>query len=234
MELNMTFSKKVFGATLFSLCVVLSGCSNAPKQIQSGFLGDYSQFTKSQNYKDTSTYSSPNFNKEMLAQVKQIKLVPFEIWVKHDNTDGINTEQLTKLHIYFHETLKLALQKNYQITEAANEETLTIRGAFSGVKLMEPEISATDFLPIKLVFNAGNSAYLKSTDQKDIISEVSIEVEFLLGNQGERVFAMTASKQLDMTVSNSEEGNLKAVKSVMDIWINNFIKKLAEVNQSVN
>ena len=45
------------------------------------------------------------------------------------------------------------MQKNYQMTEVATEETLTIRGAFSGVKLMEPEISATDFLPIKLVFN---------------------------------------------------------------------------------
>lgn len=209
--------------------LVIQGCSSQLKQTQSGFLQDYSQLKLVKEYQDTMVYEAEFFDKNALANVKSLKLVPFEIWVKQTDAVGINTEQLKKMHQYFHRQLKEKLQVNYRIVNRVEENTLTIRGAFSGVKIEESSLSATDFIPIRIVLNAGNSAYLTATNQKDVISEVSIEAEFLLGLNTKRAFAMTATKQLDTTVKDASEGNFDAVTKVLDIWINNFVKKLNAV-----
>jgi hypothetical protein len=82
---------------------------------------------------------------------------------------------------------------------------------------------------VRLVLNAGNAAYLNVTNQKDVITEVSIEVEFLLGRNSKRVFAMTATKQLDLTMGESGDDGFKVVTAVLDLWVDNFIKKLASI-----
>ena len=111
---------------------------------------------------------------------------------------------------------------------------LSIRGAFSAIKITQPELSPTEFIPFRVVLNAGNAAYLSVTKQRDLITQVGIEVEFKLGKDSPPVFAMTNVKTLDTTVSNSKSGNLEAVKVVLDTWIDNFVEKLAEVRHSSN
>lgn len=209
--------------------LILPGCASQLKQTQSGFLQDYSQLKLVKEFENTRVYRSAKFDQQVLSKIDSIKLVPFEVWIKQADVIGINVERVKKLHGYFQSRLKQKLQHYFPIVENAGENTLTLRGAFSGVKLKQSELSLTDFIPLRIVTNAGNSAYLAATDQKDIISEVSIEAELLLGEKQEIVFAMTATKSVSMTVSDSSEGNFEAVTKVLDIWVDGFVKKMIEV-----
>ena len=224
-------SRKLAGFILFISILCISGCSSTLRPVQSGFLGDYSQLKSSKKFDDTQIYRAPQFNKESLAQVTKIHLVPFEIWFKQDSAENvlkINPRKLTQLSQYFHTQMSLKLEKNYEIVDKITNETLIIQGAFSDIKVTTPGISVTDFIPVRVVLNAGNAAYLTMTSQQDVITEVAIEVEFLAGSDNARLFAMTASKQMDLTVA-MEDGNTQAVKLVLDTWIDNFVTTLAEV-----
>lgn len=214
------------------ILVINTGCTSTSKPNDSGFLGNNIKLIKSGKFDDTWVNISPTFNRQQLAAVKKIKLIPFEVWLKQNTQlkeKTINTTQLRKLHGYFHDKLTATLKGNYQIVEIADEDTLTIRGAFTKINLAKPELKATDFIPIRLVLNAGNSAYLMTTEQQDIVANVAIEVEFLLGSNQQRVFAMKAEKIIDLTVANSVEGNFTAVTQVLDIWADNFAKKLTQI-----
>ena len=157
------------------------------------------------------------------------------MWIKvseNNNTVMLNTQRLQELNIYFHQKLKNALKADYRLVDVVNPNTLTIKGAFSNIKLSEPELSVTDFIPIRIVLNAGDAAYLNMTNQKNVITEVSIEVEFLLGKSSQRVFAMTATKQIGLTMGQSGDDGFKTVTQVLDIWIGSFVKKLAQIRQT--
>jgi len=231
----MNTKNKLSCLAVLMISAFLSGCASHVNQVQSGFLGDYSQLKTANNFENTKIYQASNFDRDTLAAIREIKIVPFEIWIQHpENNDGIrlNPQRLQELSRYFHQQLKQALQNDYQLVEKAGSETLIIQGAFSEVKLSEPELSVTDFIPVRLVLNAGNAAYLNVTNQQDVITEVSIEAEFLLGNTSQRVFAMTATKQVDSTIGQSNDEAFKAVIDVLDIWVKNFVNKLANIRQS--
>jgi hypothetical protein len=234
MEVPVNISNKLLYIAVFFLTVFLTGCANNLNHLQSGFLGDYSQLKESEVHDNTKVFQATGFEQSTLAAVKEIKIVPFEIWInpsQNNNSALLNPQRLQKLSFYFHQRLKQALQNDYRLVETTSSKTLTIQGAFSNIKLSEPELSVTDFIPVKMVLNTGNVAYLKLTNQKNVITEVSIEVEFLLGETSKRVFAMTATKRMDLTMKQSGDG-FKAVTEVLDTWIDNFIKKLASIRQT--
>jgi len=210
---------------------LLQGCASGLHQSQSGFLKDYSQLKPSDKYKNTKIYVSSSFNKKAFSDISSVKLEPFEIWINQSETTVINANSLANLHQYFQNRLKQKLQPHFTVVKKATDKTLTIRGAFSGIKIKKPERSALDFIPIRIVLNAGKKAYLAATSQQNVITEVSIEAEFLLGTKGSRVFAMTATKQLDATIKKNGEDNFKALTRVLDIWINNFTQKLIDANK---
>jgi hypothetical protein len=231
----MINNNKLLSIAVFVFSVLLSGCASNLNQVQSGFLGDYSKLKASKNYDNTKTFQAKGFDQNTLAAIKEIKLVPFEIWLKPSSKDDavlFNTQRLQELSRYFHDKLKQALQDNYQLVEVASLDTLIIQGAFSNIKLSAPELSVTDLIPVRLVLNAGNAAYLQVTNQKDVITEVSIEVEFILGKNSKRVFAMTATKQMDLTMGQNDDDGFKAVAEVLDTWIENFVKKLAIIRHT--
>jgi len=231
----MNVNKRLLCITVFFLSAFLNGCSSNLNQVQSGFLVDYSQLKKSEVYDNSKVFHANGFDKQTLASVKEIKIVPFEIWINADQSENLallNPKRLQELSVYFHKRLKKALHNDYRLVDVTGSKTLTIQGAFSDIKLSEPELSVTDFIPVRLVLNAGNAAYLKVTNQKDVITEVSIEVEFLFGETQKRVFAMTATKKMDLVTGQSDDG-FKAVSEVLDLWVDNFVKKLASVRQTV-
>ncbi|MFT5677235.1 MAG: hypothetical protein ACI808_003187 [Paraglaciecola sp.] len=209
----------------------IQGCASQLDNTKSGFLGDYSRLQDSKEYDNSKLYIASGFDNKRLKNIRSIKLEPFEVWLKPNLKSPLNVNQLTDLVTYFHKNLSEKLVENYQLVQKADENTLTIRGAFSGIKLADPELSVTDLVPFRIVLNAGNAAYLLATEQKDILTEVSIETEFLLGTDSQRVFAMTATKELSGTINQNGDDNVKAVKEVLDIWIDNFIKRLKKVRE---
>jgi len=231
--------KIIILVVLTIILLLNSGCSSTPKPQESGFLDNNVKLKKSEQFDNTWVNISPELNQQQLAKLEKIQLIPFEVWLDqktldNQNLKSINTTQLRKLHRYFHKKLTDSLTANYQIVDNADENTLIIKGAFTNINLAEPELAVTDLIPIRLVLNAGKTAYLLATEQKDIIAKVALEVEFLMGTSQQRIFAMAAEKNIDVTITNDAEGNFSAVTQVLDIWVDNFTKKLTQIRNAHN
>jgi len=212
--------------------LVLSGCVSTTEQKNSGFLKNYENFVDSKIYDNTKIYRADGFGKKSIAELKEIKLVPFEIWITPDLEANFNPQQLVALSQYFHQKLKANLtNSHYKIVDEANANTLIIQGAFSDIKFEDPELSATDFIPFRILINAGNAAYLQVTEAKDVITKVSVELEFLQGVEQKRVFAVISTKSVDSTIAKNGKDNMKAVKELLDIWADNFVKNLVAVKR---
>ncbi|EPJ55866.1 MAG: lipoprotein [Osedax symbiont Rs2] len=228
----MKINSPLLPFTLLAL-FLLSGCATTTTQQHSGYFSSYQGFVDSKDYDYTKTYNVDASDREALAQVKSINLVPFEMWLSPASNANFNAQQLAGLSRYFHAQLGQKLQKNgFNIVDSAGSETLTIKGAFSGISFSAPELAPTDFIPFRIVLNAGNAAYLQVTDKKDVITEVSIEAEFLIGEQQQRIFALIATKYVDATVANSGSDNVLAVQQLLDVWVTNFVAKLSDIKST--
>jgi hypothetical protein len=227
MKTNDVYVKGLFLITF----LFMQGCASQLDNTQSGFLGDYSNLQYNKEYENSQIYLENGFDNKRLASIRKIKLEPFEMWLEPNHKSTFNANQLAEIVHYFHKSMSEKLATNYQLVQKTDENTLTIRGAFSGIKFSKPEVLVRDFIPVKIVLNAGNAAYLMATEQKDIFTEISIETEFLLGTTSHRVIAMTATNEVGDTVNTNGEDNVKAVTRVLDIWIDNFISRLKKVRE---
>ncbi|MEH6445311.1 MAG: DUF3313 family protein [Oceanospirillaceae bacterium] len=219
--------------TLAILLLAMAGCANNTTQKTVGFLGNYAGFVDSKEYDFTKIYTAKNFNAQSIAKITDIKLEPFELWLSNNSQTHFNPQQLSELSRYFQHQLSLELRnKNYRIIDQATATSLTVRGAFSNIKLDSPDLSPLDFIPFRIVVNAGNSAYLKMTDRKDVITALSIEAEFLQGIPQKRVFALIASKEKEATILIDDSENLTAIKKILDTWAINFAREISRVRDS--
>jgi hypothetical protein len=227
----MTTNRTLGIISILILGFLAQGCTSTPKHINSGFLDIYDKLEPLEDYPNVLTYKAPGFDRQQLRNTKKIHVEDFELWLQPGHLQVLGSEQLADVVKYFGEQLRKSLSEYYQIVETPDAETLTIRGAFSNIQVSTPELSAADFIPFRIVMNAGNAAYLQSTDQQDLLSRVGIEAEFRIGENKQLVFAMTSVKELDTTVSNYSEGDKEAVKTVLNTWIDNFISKIRKIRQ---
>ena len=87
----------------------------------------------------------------------------------------------------------------------------------------------TDFIPFRMVINAGNFAYLQITDKSDVTTKVSVEIEFLKGVRRERILAAISTKYVDTTIANSGVDNMTVVKELVEMWAEKFVDRLVEI-----
>lgn len=227
LKIHKTFS------TLISILLViffLSGCMNITEQQQSGFLKNYDGFEDVYDPDYTKVYRSENFTIDMIADMQRVKLVPFEMWITPSDDAKFTPEELKEFSQYFHQQMTARLTaNNYEVVDLLGPRTLIIQGAFSGVKFEEPAVMPTDFVPFRMVMNAGNLAYLQIVDKSDVTTKVSVEIEFLKGIRRERVLAAISTKYVDTTIANSGEDNIKVVKELLDMWAAKFVDRLVEI-----
>jgi len=221
---------KLTAVMVAAAMLLLSACQSTTKQASSGFLQNYQGFVDSNEYENTKVFRAKGFTANDIKKVDSFKIEPFEIWLTGEKVAQFNPSQLRALSSYFHKKLETTFLANgLKVVQEASEDSIIIRGAFTNVKLNDPELSPTDFIPFRIVLNAGNAAYLEMTDKKDVVTEVSVEMEMVNGKNQQRVFAMMATKYLDDTVANNGEENIRAVKQVLDQWVENFALKLSEI-----
>jgi hypothetical protein len=214
--------------TLLVSTLVLGGCMNITDQQQSGFLKNYEGFEDVYDPDYTKVYRSDNFTIDMIADMERIKLVPFEMWVSEDSK--FTEEELAELSEYFHTQMSDRLiANNYKIVKLAGPRTITIQGAFSGVKFEDPELMPQDFIPFRMVINAGNFAYLQIADKSDVTTKVSVEIEFLKGIRRERILAAISTKYVDNTIANSGVDDMTVVKALLDMWAEKFVDRMVEI-----
>jgi len=217
-------------STLLVSALVLGGCMNITDQQQSGFLKNYEGFEDVYDPDYTKVYRSENFTIDMIADMERIRLVPFEMWVTPSPEANFTSEELEELSQYFHKQMGDRLvANNYKLVKLAGPRTITIQGAFSGVKFDDPELMPQDFIPFRMVLNAGNFAYLQITDKSDVTTKVSVEIEFLKGIRRERILAAISTKYVDNTIANSGIDNMTVVKALLDMWAEKFVDRMVEI-----
>ncbi len=217
-------------STLLVSALVLGGCMNITDQQQSGFLKNYEGFEDVYDPDYTKVYRSENFTIDMIADMQRIRLVPFEMWVTPGPEANFTSEELEELSQYFHKQMGDRLvANNYKLVKLAGPRTITIQGAFSGVKFDDPELMPQDFIPFRMVLNAGNFAYLQITDKSDVTTKVSVEIEFLKGIRRERILAAISTKYVDNTIANSGVDNMTVVKALLDMWAEKFVDRMVEI-----
>ena len=194
------------------------------------FLKNYEGFEDAYDPEYTKVYRSKNFTTAMISDMHRIKLVPFEMWVTPGADAKFSPEDLEQLSQYFHQQMRDRLvANNYHIVDHTGPRTITIQGAFSGVKFEDPELMPNDFIPFRMVLNAGNFAYLQITDKRDVTTKVSVEIEFLKGIRRERILAAISTKYVDTTIANSGDDNMTVVKELLDMWAEKFVDRLVEI-----
>ena len=217
-------------ASMLVASLLVSGCINITDQQESGFLKDYDGFENVYDPDYTKVYRSKNFTIDMLADMQRVKLVPFEMWVTPGPDAKFSSKDLTELSQYFHKQMADRLTaNNYKVVHVIGPRTITIQGAFSGVKFEDPELMPTDLIPFRMVINAGNFAYLQITDKSDVTTKVSVEIEFLKGVRRERILAAISTKYVDTTIANSGIDNMTVVKELLDMWAEKFVDRLVDI-----
>ncbi|RJE77876.1 DUF3313 domain-containing protein [Pseudoalteromonas citrea] len=222
------------------LCFFMSACSSL-QHTKTGFLDNYELLKPSDEYPDTLLYRSAQFDKAQLQQISTIYLPKFEVWLTaNDNAEflSVNQSHIVRLSNYMQSQLKKKLSSYYQVVTnkpvTLNDQVLTIKGAFTNIDFQETSLDVRDFVPVKLVYNAGKTAYLAATEQTEAVTSVSLESAFYMGNGVQPVFMMTASKQLESVVKANGAENVEAVKAILDIWINNFVTGMTNNKMAKN
>jgi hypothetical protein len=227
MKLDSKLVRLIIGLTLTAL---VSSCVNITNQQKSGFLKNYEGFVDISDPDYTKVYRDENFTVDQLATMKKIYLVPFEIWMDTGPSERFTQVELIEISDYFNEQLRSKLTlAGYQLVDLVGPRTITIRGAFSAMKFEAPELSPIDFIPFRIVLNAGNYAYLQITDKSDVTTKVSLEIEFLQGLKRKQILAAISTKYVDATIANSGVDNVEVVKELLTLWADDFVKRLVEL-----
>ncbi|MCF2857579.1 DUF3313 domain-containing protein [Pseudoalteromonas sp. SMS1] len=223
---------------ILSTLFFITACSSTGRNTQSGFLPDYEVLKPSDEYQDTQLYVSREFGQDALAKIETLYLPRFEVWVNVKDTDflNVNPQHIAKLSHYMQSEMVSKLSPHYEIvTEQPvklDDSVLTIKGAFTDVEFEPIELGVRDFVPIRLVYNAGKSAYLAATEQTEALTHVSLESVFYVGNKKEPMVMMTAHRELDSVIKADGTENVKAVKQILDIWVNNFVTAMVKDRNS--
>lgn len=204
--------------------IVLSGCSATMPKTQSGFIDDYEYFSPLNGDTNTLVYSDPSFNAESLRSYQKVYVAPVELWLDGNGTHSVNPIELTYAAHKFTQSLRTMLQQHYTLVATPQDDTLEIRAAITRIKFGTPQTNALDFIPFRIVMNAGNAVYLNATGQSDIITQVSLEAEFV--SEQKRVFAISATKSLEDSLADNGEDNINAIQDVLNVWVTNFDKRL--------
>ena len=210
----------------------LSGCSSTEQAKETGFLSNYEQLQPSKKYRDTNVYIADSFNVKAMASVKSVNIRPFELWLPTSELSALGSKSVNAAIAYLHQSMQASFEKFYTIAPPDDKNALIVRGAISQVRISESELTPLDFIPFRVVMNAGNAAYLLATEQQDLVTKVGIEMEFVDPKTQQTLFAMTAVREIDTTVTNDVSSNTEAVKSVFDSWIEGLTDALQEVHQS--
>jgi hypothetical protein len=209
------------GAVLLTL-VVLAGCASTPAAPPSGFLGDYSQLQPAPDrdgvmlYVDKGTDFRP-YTKLMLDPV-QIMVAPVP------DQPPPAPEVVQRIGAQFRASLMRALAPDYQVVAAPGPDVLRVRSAITGLQAAKPESGATDYIPIKAIYNVGREA----AGGGPRVAELSAEIE-VLDAAGKRVVAATTTRKGDQKLPQGEQITWESLPPITDYWAQNFRTRLDQL-----
>jgi hypothetical protein len=214
--LNMYNKSKIF---LITLALSISACGSTssnngnaiPSNNNSGFLSDYGQL-KPVDVDDDSQLTR-FISKELKARnYTKVMLDPISYYPAPKATDTVSQKVLGEISQYFNKTLATAVAKEITVVNEAGEGTLRFKMAITGVKILDKELSAYQYIPIAFVINAASGGL------SDVEVHFQIEAEVVDSLTGE-VMASAVKSGIGETLSNNESKlTLANLKPLIDKW----------------
>ena len=204
------------------------------EQLQySGFLENYDDFKILNPETNAEVWiKPPHQDLSLLKDYKAIVFSPIEIWM-HSATDyqGIDPNELKLITDYFLEQLEINLGKNFEIVQKSGPNVMNLRIAITGVRKGKPHKEVYDFIPVKLVWDAGNSVYRKATGKHLDVYEAQVEMEILDTQSGERLVAAIDKHGVEDTTEEGED-TWAPLKEVIDYWAEIISRRLYQARSS--
>ncbi len=191
----------------FILCgVLLAGCKS--KTAHSGFLGDYSGFRASSEYKGVSEYKHPNLT---LRDYDKFIVDPILVhFAPNAKGTAIDPAKVMKLTDYAGEQLRDLLSKHYVLAGAPGPRVLRLRIAITEIKKTTP---ALNILPPMKLSGVG-------------LGGASMEAEAIDSQSGERVLAVMDSQMGNRLSIVPGLDPLGHAKQVIRKWVKRFVSRV--------
>lgn len=192
---------------------------------RSGFLGDYSQLKPAPDRDGVELYIDRSVD-----YTRYTKLLLDPVQVLATPAPGQPPpapDAVARMSADFQQSLQRALAPTYQVVTAPGPDVLRVRIAITNLQTVKPPTGASDFLPIKALYNAGRAA--AGTSPR--LVEMTAEME-ALAPDGRRVVAATATRRGDKTLPQGEQITWAELQSISDYWAGNFRTRLDEMRGS--
>jgi hypothetical protein len=98
---------------------------------------------------------------------------------------------------------------------------LRVRLAITGVQATKPPLGATDFIPIKAIFNVARDA----SGNAPMVAEMSAEFE-MLDPKGQVVAAAVSTRKSEKTLPQGEKVTWNDLSAIASAWAKNFRAQL--------
>ncbi len=213
------------------LAFVCGGCAThqARRVTTSGFLGDYSNFTKGGKDRALLHYVNPNAR---FSTYDKILMEPISVWPAKENSHlaGLSEDDLQKLVDYFDATLRQNLSADYEFAKQPGPGVMIFRFALTETDSANVPIEVvSSVLPIGIAISA---LKFVGTGEGLGVGEASVEFEILDSVTKERLGAA-----VDRRSGNKYTGNFdkfdrwRAIKDAMDFWAGRACDRMAELRQ---
>ena len=160
-----------------------------------------------------------------LRSYRKILFEPTEVYiVPNPDYKGIPRDELLRMTSDFQNSFKAALTPDYIIVTKPGRDVLRVRSAITGVQPAPPALGATDFIPIKALYNVAR----KAAGSAPKVAEMSAELEVLTPS-GAVVGAATATRKGEKHLQQGEQVTWKDMQSISDYWAKGFRKNLDEM-----
>lgn len=168
------------------------------------------------NYLDKSTDFRP---------FRKIYFEPTEVYlVPNPEYKGMPREALARMTGSFQQSFRTALAQEYVIVTQPGPDVLRVRSAITGVQPAPPATGASDFIPIKALFNVAR----KAAGAAPKVAEMSAELEVLAPN-GAVAAAATATRKGEEHLPQGEQITWNEMQTISDYWAKDFRKRLDEL-----
>lgn len=232
--------KKLMVGAVAATLAVLAGCagdgssksgstaSSAPL-VPSGFLADYTRLRPVEGvegayrYIDTSANLRP-YDKVMIDPVKLV-LAPgadtahVRPEVMKGLSEAIRMEFVGALLSDYQ--VGVGVLSGYRIVNQPGPDVIRVRLAITGIQPVSPNLTATDFIPIKAVFNVARDAAGNAPQ----VAELTAEAE-VLDPTGRVVAEAVSTRKSDKTLPQGENITWKDLQGITASWSKGFRQQL--------
>lgn len=213
---------KMFAISAVTAAVIaLAGCAGggSTDMHQSGFLSDYSKLSAVEGTSGTYRYIDRSVNlrpyTKVLVEPAQVILVP------GSDASQVSPDAMKRLGEAVRMEFVGALLSGYQVVNQPGPDVIRVRLAVTGIQPVKPDLGATDFIPIKAVFNVARDA----SGYAPQVAELSAEVE-VLDPAGRVVGQAVSTRKADKTLPQGEKITWKDLQAIVAVWGKSFRQNL--------